>query len=120
MRIEPDDAEPVDSRGERLHGADVRTAAAADDERPLGKRAGESECLLGQRVLVDDAGFGIRQLEERGLDHGLAVLAPSLGHAHEAGAEGASAGVAFVLPALESHRGQRPAIGAARPEVRHG
>ena len=119
MRVEPDDAEPADSRGERFHGAHMRTAAAADDERPLGKRAGDGERLLGQRVLVDDPGFGIRQLEERGLHHRLAVLAPGLGHAHEAGAEGASAGVAFVLPALESHRGQRPAIGAARPEGRH-
>jgi hypothetical protein len=120
MRVEPDDAEPSDPRGERFHGAHVRAATAAHDNWPLGERAGDRKRLLGERILVDDACFGVRELEERGLDHGLAVLAPGFRHTHEPGAKGASARVAFVLPALESHRGQRPAVGATRPEGRHG
>ena len=43
---------------ERLDRADVRAAAAAEDERPLGQLGGEREGLLRERVLLDDAASG--------------------------------------------------------------
>ena len=45
-------------RREPLDGADVRAAAPAEDERPLGELRGERERLLAERVLVDDAASG--------------------------------------------------------------
>ena len=49
MRVEPDDCEPLVARGEPLDRADVRAAAAAEDERPLGRSAATRERLLAER-----------------------------------------------------------------------
>jgi hypothetical protein len=114
VRIEPDDPEPSDSRGERLDGADVRAAAAAHDERPLGKRTRERQGLLGQRVLVHDAGLGIGQLEEGRLDHRLPSSPQAFG-TRTSRRDTFVHRMALVLSALEGHavsvgtRGSAPA-----------
>jgi len=41
--VEPDDREAVETRLERLEGADVRAAAAAENERSLGE-IGRASC----------------------------------------------------------------------------
>ena len=86
-------------RGQALDGADVRAAAAAEDERPLGQLGGEHEVLVGERVLGDDGGLRVRELERGRLGHRLAALAPGARHADEAGAELGATRVALVVRA---------------------
>ena len=110
MRVEPDDREPVVARGEPLDRADVRAAAAAEDERPLGEVGGDGEGLLAERVLLDDRGLGIGERQPRGLRHRLAAVAPGPRHAHEPGGELAPARVALVAGA-DRDGGERVAVG---------
>ena len=56
--VEPDDARRSCRRGERLDRADVRAAAPAEDERPVGQLGSERERLLRERVVLDDAASG--------------------------------------------------------------
>ena len=119
VSVEPDDREPVEARRQPLNGADVGAAAAAQDERPVGKRSRESEVLLVRDSSSTTAASGYGSSEKRGLDHRLAVCAPGARNPDEARGEGASAGVALVLAAVEGDSRQRPAVGAARPESRH-
>ncbi len=116
MGVEPDDADTAVARGEALDRADVRAAAAPEDERALGKVGGDGERLLAERLLVHDRGLRVRQRKRGGLDHRLAAVAPRAGHAHEPGAERAAAGVALVLrPERDGRVG--PAVGAARAQA---
>jgi hypothetical protein len=117
--VEPDDRETVVSHRESLDRADVGAAAAAEYERALGQRGGQREVLLGQRVLVDDGRLGVGERQESRLDHLLAPVTPGAGDAHEAGEEGAAAGVAFVVALAQRYSGERVAVGAAGPQMRH-
>ena len=60
------------------------------------------------------SGYG--QLEKGGLGHRLAVRPQARGTRTSPARERASAGMALVLAAFERDRGQRSAVGAARPK----
>ena len=62
VRVDPDDPEPVVPGREPLDRADVRAAAAAQDERSLGQLRGEGEDLARERVLVDDSRLRVREV----------------------------------------------------------
>ena len=83
-------------RREPFHGPDVRTAATAEDERPLRKAARDREILLAERVFLDDRDLGVRKRQASSLGHRLAAFAPGLGDAKEPRRELSSAGVALV------------------------
>ena len=119
VRVDPDDPEPVVSGCEPLDRADVRAAAAAQNEGALGQLGSEGEDLIRERFLGDDSCLGIREIGESGLRHRLAALAPGARHANESGGELAAARVALVLGA---HRdgSERPAVRALRAQARHG
>ena len=76
MGVEPDERDPVVAGGEPLERADVRGAAAAEDERAVGQLGGEREVLVGERVLVDDGGLRVVERQMRRLGHRLAAVAP--------------------------------------------
>ena len=118
VRVDPDDRQALLAGGERLDRADVRAAAAAEDERPVGQLGGEHQRLLRERVGLDHARLGIGQLVEGRLGHRLAAGAPGARNADEAGAELAAAGVALVLRADRDRR-QRAAVGTAGAEAAH-
>ena len=59
------------ARREALDGADVRAAAAAEDDGRSGSEAAQSEVLLGERVLLDDR-------QPRGRARAKTPLRPSL------------------------------------------
>src|SRR5581483_8342586 len=103
VRVEPDDAEPVGTRGETLDCADVRAAASTEHERPFGKIRGDRERLSHERVLLDDGRLRIVERQARRLDHLLAAVAPRAWDAHEPGCERPAAGMALV-PAADGHR----------------
>ena len=117
---------------ERAGGAAMMTVVKADGyghgiiEAARAARSGGADWLgtavAEEALTLREAGDTGRILTALGVEDttDVDVLERQLALRKEPGAEGASAGVAFVLPALEGHRGQRPAIGAARPEVRHG
>ena len=73
MRVDPDDAEALVPGRETLDRADVRAAAAAEDERPLGQLGGEDEELVGERVLGDDRRLRVR---ERRVNAASAIASP--------------------------------------------
>jgi hypothetical protein len=56
--VEPDERDPAVARGERLDRADVRAAAAAEHERPLGQVDRDREGLLVERLLLDHRRLG--------------------------------------------------------------
>jgi hypothetical protein len=51
VRVDPDDAETFVARRKPFDRADVRAAAAPEDERPYGQIRGDGECLRVERVL---------------------------------------------------------------------
>ena len=118
MRVEPDDRETAAARRETAHRADVRAAASAEDDRPLGQHGGELGGLLLERVALDRARLGIRERERRAVGHRLAALPPRPRNAHEAGGELASARVALVAGADRDRR-ERAAVRAARAQRAH-
>ena len=118
VRVDPDDRQALLAGGERLDRADVRAAAAAEDDRPVGQLGGEHQRLLRERVGLDHARLRVGQLVEGRLGHRLAAVAPGARDADEAGAELAAARVALVLRA-DRDRGQRAAVGTAGAEAAH-
>ena len=111
MGVDPDDAEPVVPRGEPFDRADVRAAAAAEDERPhaAGRRrprASARGACPPRRPPPRDS----RAASARRLDHRLAAVAPRPRHAHEPGRERAAARVALVVRPDRDGR-ERPAVG---------
>jgi hypothetical protein len=118
VRVDPDEGEPVVTRRERLDGADVRAAAAAEHERPLRQVGCDLEALHRQRVLRDDRRLRIRQPDVRGRRHLVAARSPCARHAHEAGGELAAARVALVL-GPERDRRVRSAVGALGAKPAH-
>src|SRR5439155_27294795 len=116
VRVEPDEPEPAVARSEALDGADVRAAAAAQDERALGELARDREVLLAERVLLDHRDLGIRQRQPRRFGHRLTVLSPGLRDADESGRELATAGVTLV-GGTEGDRRVGVAVGALGSEA---
>ena len=119
MRVEPDDGEPVVLRREALDRADVRAAAPAEDERPLGQLRGDREGLLAERLLLDHRRFRVRDRKRRRRDHHVAAVAPGARNADQAGPERAPARVALVLRP-ERDRGESTAVGAPSAQAAHG
>ena len=117
VRIEPDDGDPAVASGEGLDRADVRAAAAAEHQRPLGQLESEREALRGERVLLDHRRLGIRKRKRRRLGHRLAASAPGARNPNEARGERSPAGVALVLRP-ERDRRERPALGALGAQPR--
>ena len=65
VRVEPDERETVEARGQALDRADVRAAAAAEHERSLGKRRRHRELLLAEARLLDDRHLRVHEVERR-------------------------------------------------------
>src|SRR5439155_25092589 len=103
---------------ELADGADVRAAAAAEDQRAVRQLARERRVLLLERVLVDECRLRPRDLHQRRLLHLAAATTPGARDAHEPGAELAPAGVALVVT-VERDGGVRAAVGTARAEPAH-
>ena len=117
VRVEPDDRDPSMARGQRLDGADVGAAATPEDDRALRQLERERQALLGERVLLDHGGLGVRQRQARRFGHRLAVPPPGARHPHEPCRERAPADVALVVRA-ERDRRVRPALGALGAQSR--
>ena len=117
VRVEPDHGDPAVTSREGLDGADVRAAAAAEHQRPLGQLESERQALRGERILLDHCRLGIRKRKRRRLGHRLTAPAPGAWNPHEASGERPPAGVAFVLRP-ERDRRVRPAIGALGAQPR--
>ena len=118
MRVEPDERQALEARGEALDRADVGAAAAAEHERALGKRRRQRELLLAEARLLDDRHLRVHEVERRARDHDVTTVPPGPRDAHEAGRELAPAGVALVAGA-DRDRGVRPAVRALAAEDAH-
>ena len=79
MRVEPDERESVVPRREPLERADVRRAAPAEHERPVGQLGGDREVLVGERVLLDHGRLRIVERQVRGLGHRFAAFPQARG-----------------------------------------
>ena len=105
-------------RAEAVDGADVRAAAAAQDEGPLGQVGRDGERLCDERVLLDHRRLGVVERQPRSFHHLLAAVAPGARDAHEAGRERPAARVTLVAE-TDGDRGVRRAGRALRAEDAH-
>src|SRR5207248_9880985 len=107
--VEPDEREPAVAGREPFDRADVGTATAAEDERPLGQLGCDRQVLLAERLLLDHRRLGIWQRQPRRLRHRPTAIAPGLRDPHEPGRELPSAGMALV-GRPERDGGERAAV----------
>src|SRR5207244_1877721 len=116
--VEPDHRQSVLAGGQTLDGADVRAAAAAEDERALRKIRCECERLLFERFGLDDRGLRIGQVEPRRLRHRLTALTPRLWNSYQPSEVDTTTRVALVLGA-ERDRREGSAVRTLRPQATH-
>ena len=114
-------AEPAVARGEPLDRADVRAAAAAQDERTFGQRRRRARDSARERVLLDDRGLGVRERRAtRRRVHLLSAGAPGARHADQPGPERRARRSGTRSSSPDGDRGEGAAVRALRPKPRHG
>src|SRR4029077_6020877 len=118
VAAEPDQRDPAVAGGQRLDRADVRAAAAAQDDRPLREVDRHGQRLLVEALLLADRSLGEGQRQPRGFGHRLAAFAPGLRDPNHARAVLAAAGVALVARP-DRDRGEGAAVRAAGAQAAH-
>jgi len=116
--IEPQERDTAVARGQTFYRADMRAAAAAEDDRAVRELARQGEALPCERVLVDDGRLRIGQWQVCRVSHGFAVFPPGSRNADDGRRKAPAARVALVV-AAQRDGSVRAAVRTDGAKTRH-